>query len=144
MFNEKYVKTVLVMSDDDSVKTPVDFITYNFYDIINTNNKDGDNIIKTANLLMYSSNEIRPDLIFINILKQMSFDKIHNVFVMDMMHNNEFILSNVKNADEDTDDEEENSTYDMNIGKTGKKLFINLFNWKCGTFKQNMISWLTF
>jgi len=144
MFNEKYVKTVLVMSDDDSVKTPVDFITYNFYDIININNKDGDNIIKTANLLMYSSNEIRPDLIFINILKQMSFDKIHNVFVMDMMHNNEFILSNVKNADEDTDDEEENSTYDMNIGKTGKKLFINLFNWKCGTFKQNMISWLTF
>lgn len=144
MFNDKYVKTILIMSDDDSIKTPVDFITYNFYDIINTEKTEGDNVIKAANLLMYSSNEIRPDLIFINIIKQISFDKIHIVYVMDMMHNNEFILSNVKNADEDTDDDEENASYDMNIVKTGKKLFINLFNWRCGSFQQNMISWLTF
>lgn len=144
MFNEKYVKTVLIMSDDESNTKPIDFITYNFYDIINTDNKEGDNVVKVANLLMYSSNEVRPDLIFINILKQISFDKIQIVYVMDMMHNNEFILSNVKNAEEDTDDDEENATYDMNIVKTGKKLFINLFNWRCGTFKQNMISWLTF
>jgi hypothetical protein len=135
------------MSDDDSIKSPVDFVTYNFYDIDNKENKEnkeGDNIIKVANLLMYSSNEVRPDLIFINILKQISFDKIHIVYMMDMMHSNEFILSNVKNADEDTDDDEEHATYDMNILKTGKKLFINLFNWRCETFKQNMISWLTF
>ena len=144
MFNYQYVKTILIMSDDDSIKSPVDFVTYNFYDIDNKENKEGDNIIKVANLLMYSSNEVRPDLIFINILKQISFDKIHIVYMMDMMHSNEFILSNVKNADEDTDDDEEHATYDMNILKTGKKLFINLFNWRCETFKQNMISWLTF
>ena len=140
MFNEKYVKTVLIMDENG---LPVDFVSYNFYDIINTNKND-DNIIKVANLLMYSSNNIRVDLIFINILKQISYDKIELLYIMDIMHNNEIILSNVKNADEDTDDEEENASYDMNIVKTGKKLFINLFNIKCESFKQNMVSWLSF
>lgn len=143
MFNEKYAKTVLIMSDDDTSK-PVDFVTYNFYDIVNTKNNNDNAVIKTANLLMYSSNVVRPDLIFINILKQISYDKIHIVYVMDMMHNNEFILSNVKNSDEVTDDEEQHATYDMGIMKTGKKLYINLFNWKCDSFQQNMVSWLTF
>ena len=63
---------------------------------------------------------------------------------MDMMHSNTIILSNIKNADEDTDDEEENAIYDMNIVKTEKKIFMNLFNWRCEPFKQNMVSWLLF
>ena len=158
MFNDKYVKTILIMDKEDTddadldvslhnknnkTKPPVDFITYNFYDLVNTD-KVENNIIKVANLFMYSSNEIRADLIFINLLKQLAHDKIQTFFIMDMMESNEAILSSIKNADEDTDDEEENATYDMNIVKTGKKLFINLFNWKCEPFKQNMVSWLTF
>ena len=61
-----------------------------------------------------------------------------------MPHSNKIILSNVKNADEDTDEEEENAVYDMNIIKSNKKIFLNLFNWKCNTFTQNMVSWLLF
>jgi len=149
MFNEKYVKTYLVMSDTDDPNSPnesvpLDFVTYNFYDIINTENKTGDNVIKAANILMYSSNEVRLDLIFINIMKQLSHDKIQIVYLMDMMQSNEIILSNIKSADEDTNDEEENAVYDMNIVKTAKKIFINLFNWKCESFKQNMVSWILF
>jgi hypothetical protein len=153
LFNEKYARTYIIMSDPDNDETnsgqihtnkPIDFVTYNYYDIINTENKTSDNVIKAANVLMYSSNEARPDIIFINLLKQLSFDKIHIVYVMDMMHSNKIILSNVKNADEDTDEEEENAVYDMNIIKSNKKIFLNLFNWKCNTFTQNMVSWLLF
>lgn len=147
LFNEKYAKTYIIMSDSEETSEggrPIDFVTYNYYDIINTENKTSDNIIKAANVLMYSSNEARPDVIFINLLKQLSFDKIHIVYVMDMMHSNKIILSNVKNADEDTDDEEENAVYDMNMIKSNKKFFLNLFNWKCNTLTQNMASWLLF
>lgn len=146
MFNDKYVKTIIIMSDEeDGPQKPIDFITYNFYDIVDTNAKpDTDNIIKTANVLMYSSNIVRVDLLFINILKQISYDKIHIVYINDMMESNEVILSNVKNADEDTDDEEENATYDMNIVKTRKKTFITLYNIECESLKQSMVSWLIF
>ncbi len=141
-FDNKYVKTFLIMNNDD-LTLPVDFISYNFYDLKNTE-KTENNIITCANILMYSSNETQPDLLFINILKQLSADKIQIVYVTDMMHSNEFILSSVKNADSDTDDNEENALYDMNIMKTGKKFFINLFNWKCQSLTQNMLSWLIF
>lgn len=148
MFDNRYVKTYIIMSDEEPHK-PLDFVTYNFYDIvdtnINTNEETGkDNIIKTANILMYSSNTVRSDLLFINILKQISYDKIHVVYINDMMHSNEAILSNVKNADEDTDDEEETAVYDMNVIKTRKKSFITLYNIECESLKQNMVSWLIF
>lgn len=145
MFNDGYVKTVFVMSDE-TPRIPIDFVTYNFYDIIDTNITDPDknNIIKTANILMYSSNNVRSDLLFINILKQISYDKIHVVYINDMMHSNEAILSNIKNADEDTDDEEEAAVFDMNIVKTAKKTFITLYNLECESLKQNMVSWLLF
>jgi len=139
-FNDKYVKTVIV---NDENNLPVDFIAYSFYDIYNLG-KTENNVVKASNILMYSSNETRADLLFINVLKQISADKIQIVYINDIMHNNEVILSKIKNADEDTDDEEENAVYDMGIVKIGKKTFINLFNWKCGTFRQDMVSWLIF
>lgn len=148
MFDDKYVKTVFVMSEDTPHR-PIDFVTYNFYDIIDTTIDSNtettkDNIIKAANILMYSSNNVRSDLLFINILKQISYDKIHIVYINDMMHSNEAILSNVKNADEDTDDEEETAAYDMNIVKTLKKTFITLYNIECESLKQTMVSWFLF
>lgn len=141
MFDERYVKTLLVFNDNNEC---VDFITYNFYDLINTTKTDDDNIIRVANILMYSSNTVRPDLLFINLLKQLAYDKIHIVYINDMMHSNEFILSNVKDADEDTDDEEENAFYDNMIAKTTKRTFLSMFNWRCASLKQNMASWLLF
>jgi len=93
---------------------------------------------------MYSANNVRSDLLFINILKQISYDKIHVIYINDMMHSNEAILSNVKNADEDTDDEEETAVFDMNIVKTSKKTFITLYNIECESLKQTMVSWLIF
>jgi hypothetical protein len=142
MFDTRYVRTLIVMNEANQ---PVDFVTYNFYDIINTNKKNTtDNIIKVANILMYSSLDVTTEILMTNTLKQISYDKIHIVYINDMMHSNEAILSNVKNADEDTDEEEESATYDMNIIKTGKKIFINLYNIAHEGFKQNMISWLMF
>lgn len=152
MFNTQYAKTLLVYDDNN---TPVDFITYNTYDIHDTRNvtntEKTDNIstaniskIKAANILMYSSNVIGAEILFINVLKQISYDKIHIVYINDMMQSNEAILSNIKNADEDTDEDEENAAYDNNIIKTGKKTFITLYNIQSDVFKQNMISWLCF
>ena len=83
-FDDRYVKTYLVLNDDFE---PVDFISYNFYEIYNTK-KSENNVMKMANILMYTSNEVRADLLFINILKQIAADKIHNVFITDMMHSN--------------------------------------------------------
>lgn len=140
LFNDKYVKTILVLDDDSKV---VDFISYNFYNILNPNKVD-DNIIKTANILMYSSLEIRVDVLFLNVLKHINMDGMHLLYINDMMHTSDAILSNLKLPNEDTDGEEENATYDFNILKTAKKTFINLYNWKCNKFKQNMVSWLIF
>ena len=141
-FDTRYVVTLLV---NDESENPVDFISYNVYDIESRSAGSVDHhVIRTANILMYSSNAVRVDLLFINAMKQMSMDGVHIVYIVDMMHSNEIILSSVKGADQDTDDEEENATYDLNIVKTGKKSFINLFNWQCDTLKQNMISWLQF
>jgi hypothetical protein len=60
------------------------------------------------------------------------------------MHSSDFILSSVHRPDYDTDDEEENAVYDFSISKTGKKYFMNLFNWKMEDLTQNMVSWLIF
>lgn len=135
MFNNKFATTLFVM-DDDKV---VDFVTYNFYDIECDNEQ-----IKVANILMYSANKITADILITNTLKQMTHDKIHLVYLNDQMHSNEILLSNVKEANEDTDDDEVNANYDMNFIKTGKKTFINLFNIETTTFKQNMVSWFLF
>lgn len=144
-FNDKYVKTMIVMDDKN---VPIDFISYNYYDIYHLDemNKSENvtNTIRAANILMYSSINVRSDVLFINAFKQMSWDKCDIVYINDMMHSNEAILSNVKNADEDTDDEEENACYDMNIVRVHKKTYINLFNWKCNRLRQNMISWLLY
>jgi glycylpeptide N-tetradecanoyltransferase len=140
LFNDNYVKTILVLDEKSRV---VDFISYNFYDILNPN-RETDNIIKTANILMYSSIETRVDLLFINVLKHINKDKIHLLYINDMMHTNDAILSSLKLSTDDTDDEEEHATYDLNIIKTSKKTFINLYNWQCEKFKQNMVSWLIF
>lgn len=145
MFNTKYAKTVLVYDENN---VPVDFITYNTYDIYDMRDANATDTkikkISAANILMYSSNVIGAEILFINVLKQISYDKIHIVYINDMMQSNEAILSNIKNADEDTDDDEENAAYDNNIIKTSKKTFITLYNIQSDIFKQNMISWLCF
>lgn len=139
MFNDRYAKTVLVYTEEND-NTPVDFITYNFYDIY----RGGNNVIKAANILMYSSNVIRPDLLFINIFKQISYDGIYIVYINDIMQSNEAILSTAKFGDEDTDDEEKDAAYDMNMIRTSKKTFLSFYNLSCEPLKQNMVSWIMF
>jgi hypothetical protein len=139
LFNTKYVKTFLITSNN----IPVDFVSYNFYDITNTQ-KTENNIIKACNLLMYSSNVIAPEIMFMNIMKNMNADGHEIVFINDTMNNTDIILSSVKNANEDTEDEEENANYNLNIMKTSKKSFMYLYNLKNPLFKQNMVSWFLF
>jgi hypothetical protein len=92
---------------------------------------------------MYSANNTTPELLFINILKQLSYDKIHVVYINDVMRNNEIILSETYDALEESDCEDEKQ-YDMNLIKTYYKSYLNLFNIESPTFTQNMISWLIF
>jgi len=139
LFNKKYVKTFLITTND----IPVDFVSYNFFDIVNTQ-KTENNIIKACNLLMYSSNEISAEVIFMNIMKNMNADGFDIVFINDTMNNTDIILSSVKNANEDTDDEEENANYNLNIMKTNKKSFMYLYNLNNPLLKQNMVSWFLF
>ncbi len=139
MFDSRYARTVLVYEKNQ----PVDFVTYNFYDLENTN-KESDNLIRVANVLMYSSNNVRVDLLFMNILKQIAMDRFDMLYVTDMMHSNEIILSNVRPSDYETDPEEENASYDMQIIKTSKKLFVTAYGWGCEPMTQNMASWLVF
>lgn len=137
-FNNKYVRTLLIRDDNDNV---VDFVSYRYYDIVNTNKQDN-NIIKAANVLMYSSITINTDIIIMNLLKQVAHDKIDILYLDDMMYSSDVILNGEKSVEEDSDNEVGN--YDMNMIKTGKKYFITLFNIKCETMKQNMVSWLNF
>ena len=140
LLNENYCTTIFVKNDNGDV---VDFISYLKYDVINTE-KEEDNKIRCAKIFMYSSNKTNPELLFINVIKQMSFDKHHIVYIPDIMHSSDFILSKIKNADEDTDDEEENAVFQYNIIKTIKTEYMNMFNIELQNMKQNNISWLLF
>ena len=91
---------------------------------------------------MYSSITINTDIIIMNLLKQGAHDKIDILYLDDMMYSSDVILNGEKSVEEDSDNEVGN--YDMNMIKTGKKYFITLFNIKCETMKQNMVSWLNF
>ena len=145
-FDDRYVRTIFFEDDNKKV---VDFLTYRFYDIHNTNrepepDKEGSNIIKATNIFAYSSNYHRPDILLINTFKIISREGHHLVYIPDMMESNEVILSSVRKCDEDTDDEEENALYDQHIMKSRKKQFINLFNWKLPLLTQEMVSYLIF
>ena len=152
LFDSKFVRTVFIYNEKGKV---VDFASYTIYDIVDTNfesredyeelkHKQDCEKIRTANVFMYTSNKTRTDLIFINLLKQISFDKIHLAYIPDIMHTNNALLSKIKKGDEDTDDEEADATYDLSAIKTSKKTFINLFNWQCEKINQNMVSWILF
>lgn len=136
-FDDRYVTTIIIYNNN----APVDFVTYNHYDLIN---KENGNTIKCSNILMYSSIKTNEDIIIINVLKQISFDGYHVAFMSDMMGNSDVLLSSQKFADEDTDDEEQHSAFDLNFLKIGKKTMLNLFNWKCPLMKPTMVSWLLF
>lgn len=145
-FDERYVRTIFYEDSDHKI---VDFLTYRFYEIVNTNREVGPNdefgnIIKATNIFTYSSNYHRPDILLINAFKVISRENHHLVYVPDMMGSSEVILSNVKRCDEDTDDEEENALFDQHIIKSRKKQFVNLFNWKSPLLTQEMISYLIF
>lgn len=145
-FDIRYVHTIFYENDAGKV---VDFLCYRYYTIINTNRKTSpddeyNNEIKSANIFMYSSNYIRPDILIINAFKICAMEKRHLLYIPDTMGSNEAILSTIKRADEDTDDEEENALFDQHMVKSRKKQFINLFNWEAPPMTQEMISFLIF
>jgi hypothetical protein len=142
-FNNEYVRTYFIYNNNGNI---VDFVSYNFY---NLHNNNCDELLPTdpiyaANLLMYTANKTRPDVILINLLKQLNKDKIDILYLNDMMHSNEFILSNIKSSDIDTEPEEQDAFYDNYIIKTSKKTFIQLFNRNYQPMMQNMSSWILF
>jgi hypothetical protein len=135
LFNQNYVTTILVKNENEIV----DFISYNYYDI---HNEETDNTIKVANILMYSSNKTRSDILFVNALKHISLDKYHIVNVNNMMSTNEFIYSNIRNSDIDSDNEDIDTVHEYHLTRTSKTRFINFYGWQTEQLKQNQISWL--
>lgn len=129
------VKTLFVCNQHDQ---PIDFITYMLYDLYD---KKIDSSIKCAKILMYTSNNVRIDLLIINCLKAVASDDRDILYIPDIMHSNELILSSLKTGDMDSDGEE-NSTFDIHILKTNKKQYITLYGGSSPSYTQNMISWL--
>lgn len=138
LLNPEFCETLLVKNNDGDI---VDFISYNTYDIINRETSD---TIKCANLLMYSSNTVRVDLLIINLMKQVSYDGYHILYIPDMMHTNDVLLTNARYGDEDSDDEDNKASMDLNIIRSRKKYYFNLFNLECPIIKQNNFSYLVF
>jgi len=134
-FDDRYTRTYFIYDKNDQ---PVDYVTYHFYDIIDT---DG-NEIKSSTIISYSSNQTRSDLIIINIMKQLSKDGIDVIYLTDMGNNCDVVLSDPRCIDYDSDSENLTQVCDLNFLKTGKKSFINLYNWQCERLKQNMVNWL--
>jgi hypothetical protein len=143
LFNTKFVKTLLVHNSDGKI---VDFISYNFYDLYhhdaNYTELKPEQIIKAANILMYTSLESRPDLLLINVVKQISKDKNDVVYVNDMMNISNALLSKIKHGGDETDDEEVNAVFDMQFLKTGIKHHIIGYNFGCESIRQNMLYWM--
>lgn len=145
-FDDRFVQTILYEDENGDV---VDFLTYRYYDIVNTgrptnpDDKYG-NIIRATAIFAYSSNFFRSDILVINAFKVISLARHHLVYIPDTMSSNEIILSEVKVSDEDTLDEEEHALFDQHIMKSRKKQFVNLFNWSCPLMTQEMVSYLLF
>lgn len=145
-FNEENVRTIFYEDENENV---VDFLTYTYYDIVNTkrtitNDDKYNNVIKATRVLCYSSNHMRSDYLMTNAYKIISRDKHHILYIPDMMESYEALLTNIKKSSDDTDDEEENSILENNIVKSNRKDFINLFNYEIPKISQDMISYLIF
>jgi hypothetical protein len=142
LFNVKFVKTLLIHDENGKV---VDFISYNFYELhdqsINYEDLNSEQIIRAANILVYSSLKTRPDLLLINSIKQISKDKNDVVYVNDMMNISDAILSKIKRSGEETDDEETGAVFDMQFIKTGIKNHLIGYNFGCECVRQNMLYW---
>lgn len=138
LLNSDFCRTLLVKNDKGEY---VDFISYNTYDIVN---RETNNTIRCANILTYSSNVTRADLLIINAMKQISFDKYHVLYVPDMMHTNDVLLTSTKYGDEDSDDEDAKASMDLNFIRSKKRYYLNLFNLECPQLKQNNFSYLSF
>lgn len=136
-FNEKYCTTLLVHDDKNPTGEPIDFISYHTYVVVGEDRME----IRCADIIQYSAQKTREDILIINALKQISMDGIHIVNMTDQQNNADVLLCGSHLANEDTDDEERTAVYDLNFIKSSKKTMINLFNLKGMLIRPNMASW---
>lgn len=138
LLNSDFCQTLLVKNTEDEI---IDFISYNTYDVIN---RENDDIVKCANVLTYSSNNVRPDLLIINLMKQVSYDKFHVLYLPDTMHTSDVLLTSARYGEEDSDEEDAKASMDLNFIRSKKRYYFNLYNLECQQIKQNNFSWLSF
>lgn len=136
-FDEKYCTTLLVHDDSNPTGDPIDFIAYHTYVVIGADQME----IRCADIIQYSTQKTREDILIINALKQISMDGIHIVNMTDQQNSDDVLLCTSHLANEDTDDEERTAVYDLNFIKSSKKTMINLFNLKGTLIRPNMVSW---
>lgn len=120
----------------------VDFVSYY---VLSQSVKGSDEKIKGAYLFLYSCNKEDIQLLASNVIRLITRDTDCDVFnVTDVMNNSDFLLSNKKYADEESDQEDYEKSYDHKFIKGSGKLNLNFFNFGTSRMHSGQICWTSF
>lgn len=134
-----YTKTYIMKNKAGDV---VDFVSYYLLSqsVVGTTEK-----INGAYLFLYSCNKEDIQLMASNIIRLIIRDTDCDVFnVTDVMNNSDFLLSNKKYADEESDQEDYEKSYDNKFIKGSGKLNLNFFNFGTARMHSGQICWTSF
>jgi hypothetical protein len=121
------VKTYVVMKNDKIV----DFVSY-----CNINYMGETDVIKGAHLYLYSLNVTSGDLMMGNLLRILNIEVFDVLFITDMGDVKSILLLDNNSCDSDL--ESYTRVYEHKFLKN-KKIYLNMFNWKCMYTPANQI-----
>jgi glycylpeptide N-tetradecanoyltransferase len=134
-----HTKTYIMKSKNGDI---VDFVSYYLLSqsVLGTTEK-----IKGAYLFLYSCNKEEIQLLASNVIRLVVRDTDCDVFnATDVMNNSDFLLSTTKFADEESDQEDYEKSYDHKFIKGSGKLNLNFFNFGTSRMQSGQICWTSF
>jgi len=132
-----YVKTYVIMGQSGVV----DFVSYFLKE---QNVLDTGEIIKSAQLFLYSCNKEDVNVMVANTIRLAVRDANPDVFnATDICRNPEFLLSNKFMPDDESDQEDYDKTYDHKFIKGTGKMYLNFFNFSTPQMHSSQIFWVS-
>jgi hypothetical protein len=142
LLNNENVSSYVIFSDDNHKKV-IDFVSYVNIKYIKCSSFES---INARNFYLHSCVNITTDDLMKYSLELAKIDNIDILNTTDVMLMSDIIMCKEYDTTEDSDNDENGKTYDYKFIKSGKKMHLNFFNWKCPQMRPIQISlfWFNF
>jgi hypothetical protein len=112
----------------------VDFLSFYNLDL-----KSNGNLIHTAHVFLYTTNDTYIGNVLDNYIKITKDNEYDMLVSHDCLTLTDGLLTKERNVDEESDADEYQRSYEHQFTKSVDKTFINFFNWKCPALKTRQI-----